>query len=124
MVKIEDLKGTEREVKCPSGAFTSNRVLLESDNMGFSLTKTVIPKGKWQQWHYKNHLEACYCIQGVGLLREVETDTYYDIRPDTIYILGNNDRHEFMAIQDVVLVCVFNPPLKGREIHDGNGSYS
>lgn len=123
IVKISDIKNTEREVKCPNGGFTSNRILLESDGMGYSMTKTVIPpKGK-QHWHYTNHLESCYCVSGKGTITNIETGEEFLIEPDTTYVLDNHDDHYFEAHEEVVLICVFNPPLTGREVHNEDGSY-
>lgn len=122
VVTIRELTGTKRHVK--GVGFDSIRVLLEKDNMGFSLHKTIIPKGEARHWHYKNHLEACYCIQGKGILKNLETGIEYEIIPDTTYILDNHDDHTFQAIEDVILISVFNPPVTGNEIHNADGSYS
>jgi L-ectoine synthase len=110
-------------VKCPKGGFISNRFLLKDDGMGFTLTKTIIPVNGIQFWHYKEHLEACYCIHGHGQLTNVNTGDIYDIIPDTMYALDKNDPHKFEAFDEVILICVFNPPLKGREVHNEYGSY-
>lgn len=126
IIKLEKIKNTAREVKCPKGGFVSNRILLEEDGMGYSLTKTVIPaKGK-QHWHYKKHLESCFCVSGKGLLTWSEnknTDYQAIIEPDTAYVLDQHDDHYFEALEETVLICVFNPPLKGREVHQEDGSY-
>ena len=53
--------------------------LLESDGMGYGMTKTVIPVGERQHWHYKNHLESCYCVSGKGLLTNAVTGEYWAI---------------------------------------------
>lgn len=102
----------------------SFRALLEKDGMGFSIMKTVIPKGGPHHWHYVNHLEACYCIQGRGVLRNLGTGESHFITPDVVYVLDKHDDHTFEALTDVVLISVFNPPLKGTEKHDENGHYS
>ncbi len=124
IVKIEDIKNTEREVKCPNGGFTSNRILLKSDGMGFGMTKTVIPPNGRQHWHYKNHLESCYCVSGYGILTDIKTGETHEILPDTTYVLDKNDDHYFEAIEEVVLICAFNPPLTGDEVHQEDGSYA
>lgn len=124
IVKIEDVKGTDREVKCPKGGFTSNRILLKSDGMGFGMTKTVIPPNGKQFWHYKNHLESCYCVSGRGELTNKETGETFIIEADTTYVLDNNDAHYFEAFEEVVLICAFNPPLTGSEVHQEDGSYA
>lgn len=123
IIDIREIKGTAREVKCPKGGFISNRILLASDGMGFTMTLTEIPKGKVQMWHYKNHLEACYCISGHGALSFDEGGEWIDITPGKTYVLDKHDRHYFQAIEDVVLLCVFNPPLEGGEVHQSDGSY-
>lgn len=123
IVKISELP-EERIVHCPKGGFISNRALLASDGMGYSMTKTVIPVGQVNRWHYKNHLESCYCVAGKGLLINETTGEYFSISPDTIYVLDNNDPHTFEALEEVTLICVFNPPLTGREVHQDDGSYA
>lgn len=122
VINIKEL-AKERIVECPKGGFTSNRILLVSDNMGYTLTKTVIPVKGVQHWHYKNHLESCYCISGKGILTNLKTNEEYRINPDSAYVLDKHDDHTFEAIEEVVLLCVFNPPLTGQEIHKEDGSY-
>lgn len=123
VIRLDEIQGTDREVPCPRGGFISNRFLLAQDGMGFSLHKTVIPAGPPQHWHYKEHLEACYCIAGKGLLTNLRTGQYYAIAPDTLYVLDQNDDHTFEALEDTVVISVFNPPIIGREVHDADGSY-
>lgn len=112
-----------RVVKCPFGGFTSHRILLESDGMGYTMTKTVIPPGRVNRWHYTKHLESCYCVAGNGTLVEESTGDEFQIRPDTTYVLDNHDAHTFEAREEVTLICVFNPPLTGGEVHQEDGSY-
>ena len=121
---IEQIEGTERDVQCPKGGFRSLRVLLAKDGMGFSVHKTIIPKGDPQHWHYKNHLEACYCIQGYGILTNLETGETFEITPDTCYVLDNHDDHTFQAFEEVILISIFNPPVSGNEVHLPDGSYA
>ena len=113
----------ERIIKCPKDGFISKRILVESDGVGFGMTKTLIPAGEQQFWHYKNHIESCYCVSGRGLLIDAETGDEHDIYPDVTYVLDNHDPHYFTALEDVVLICVFNPPLRGDEVHQEDGSY-
>lgn len=124
VVRLDDIRGSCREVHCPNGGFTSFRFLLARDSMGFSLHKTVIPAGPPQHWHYKNHLEACYCISGKGLLTNYRTGQYWAIYPDVCYVLDKHDDHTFEALEDTVLISVFNPPVTGTEVHLHDGSYA
>lgn len=123
VIRVDNLKDTDREVHCPRGGFVSYRALIASDGMGFSLHKTVIPAGDPQHWHYKRHKEACYCISGRGYLTDNATGQVHEILPGTIYVLDNHDDHQFVAITEVVLISVFNPPVTGQEVHDDDGSY-
>lgn len=123
VIKTESLP-TSHVVECPNGGFVSNRILLEEDNVGFGMTKTVIPVGDRQFWHYKNHFESCYCVSGRGHLTNATTGELHLIEPDVTYVLDKHDPHYFQAIEEVTLICVFNPPLTGRETHQADGSYA
>lgn len=120
VLNVNDLPDS-RKVNFHAGI--SNRILLASDGMGFSLTKTVIQPGIRAFQHYKNHYEACYCISGKALLESAKTGQYWSIHPGMCYVLDSHDPHYFEALEETVLICVFNPPLVGSEIHDANGSY-
>ena len=123
IVKLKDLKDTEREVQSPAG-WTSFRFLLKSDGMGFSMHETVFPAGLEVPMWYKNHLEAVYCYQGSGTITDLETNQQHEIQPGTLYALDKHDRHILQAHTELRLVCVFNPPVTGREIHDKDGAYA
>ena len=124
IMNVMKLHGTEREVDCPNGGFTSLRMLLKEDGMGFTMTRTTVhPTGEWQLWHYKNHLEACYCIKGTGLLKDAK-GRQHEIKPGMLYALDKHDKHWFKADENVILICVFNPPLTGGEVHQPDGSYT
>lgn len=123
VIKNKDVAGTSREVRCPNGGFVSFRYILKSENMGFGLHRTEIPKGEMQHWCYKRHLEACYCVSGRGILTDAATGLVHEILPGHCYVLDRHDDHFFQAIEDVVLISVFNPPCTGSEVHDENGSY-
>jgi len=121
IVKIKELEGTDRDVLFTGG--NSIRALVKSDNMGFGVCKTYIPKGGPHHWHYLNHLEACYCISGSGIITDIETKEKFEISVDVMYVLNKHDNHTFEALEDVVLISIFNPPLTGTEFHDENGNY-
>ncbi len=118
---INDLP-QERKVTFHSGV--SNRLVLASDGMGYTMTKTVIEPGKRVFQHYKNHMETCYCVRGKAILTNAETGEEFIIEPDVTYSLDNHDPHYFEAMEETVLICTFNPPLTGNEIHREDGSYS
>src|SRR4051812_21897227 len=98
IVRTLELEGTKRDVQFTGG--NSLRILLESDNMGFAMMKTMIPKGGPHHWHYQNHLEACYCVRGSGILTNLETGLKHMITPDVTYVLDKHDDHTFEALED------------------------
>lgn len=119
--RLCDVLGTEREIR--SENWTSRRLLLRDAGMGFSLHDTVIRAGTTTEIHYQNHLEAVYCIQGKGMVEIVATGERHEIEPGTVYALDEHDRHLLSAETEMRMVCVFNPPLVGPEVHDENGVY-
>ena len=123
VTKLNDILGTNRDVTGPG--WNSRRLLIAADGMGFSLTDTVIEKGAVLKLEYKHHLEACYCIEGRGTIRKADEEIWHPLVPFTLYALDQHDRHFVQAVDaDLRLVCVFNPPLTGRETHHADGSYA
>ncbi len=122
VINVIDLP-KDRKVEFHAGI--SNRILLEKDGMGYTMTKTVIQPsaGKVFQ-HYKNHLETCYCVSGRATLTNAETKEEFNIGPDVTYVLDRNDPHYFEAHEETILICTFNPPLTGMEVHQKDGSYA
>jgi L-ectoine synthase len=118
---LNDLLETERETRAETWA--SRRFLLKSDGMGFSLHDTIIHAGTSTEMHYQNHLEAVYCIEGKGRLKDLTNHTEYEIQAGTMYALNGNERHVLIADEQMRMICVFNPPLLGPESHDANGAY-
>lgn len=118
---IETLRGTDRDVRTQN--WGSVRILLKSDGMGFSMHETTIYPGTETYIHYANHLEAVYCVEGEGEVQTVVDKKIHAIRPGILYALDKHDRHFLRAKTPLRLVCVFNPPLTGREVHDENGVY-
>jgi L-ectoine synthase len=83
----------------------------------------VVKAGSQSLLEYRNHLEACYCISGEGEVEDMQ-GRVYRIRPGDIYVLDQHDKHYLRGgrVQDLVLVSIFNPPLKGTERHQLDGS--
>lgn len=96
----------------------SRRFLLASDGLGYSLTDTVVKAGTKSRLEYRNHLEACYCIEGSGEVIELD-GTAHPITPGRMYALDEHDAHFLVAAphEDLRLVCVFSPALQGDEAH-------
>lgn len=118
---LSELIGTDREVK--GGNWTSRRMLLAGDKMGFSFHDTLIHAGTTTEIHYQNHLEAVYCVQGKGRIEVIATGEVFEIEDGTMYALNGHERHYLTADEEMRMVCVFNPPVVGPEVHDENGVY-
>jgi L-ectoine synthase len=123
---IEDkanLTGTARDAS--GEGWTSLRLLVRSHGMGFSMTETQVLPGAVLRLQYKNHIEACYCIGGMGRVREVETGVEHVIRTGVLYAPDQHDQHEVWctSAEPMRLICVFSPALQGDEVHGPDGSY-
>ncbi|MFF1556351.1 ectoine synthase [Streptomyces sp. NPDC058279] len=96
----------------------SRRFLLADDGLGYTLTDTVVLAGTKSRLEYVNHLEACYCIAGSGEVIELDGTTH-EIVPGRMYALDRHDAHYLVAAphEDLRLVCVFSPALRGDEVH-------
>lgn len=113
---LNEIIGTDRDIAWGNGQ--SRRLLIESDNMGFAFLDTIVEAGTDLEIQYKNHLESVYCIEGKGSITDIATDTEYEIRPGVMYVLDKHDLHRLCATEDLRLMCVFNPPIKGDEKHN------
>ncbi|MEU4569791.1 ectoine synthase [Micromonospora sp. NPDC023956] len=107
------------------GNGVSRRFLLADDGLGYTVTDTIVRAGTKSLLEYRNHLEACYCIEGSGEVIDMRGRSY-PLAPGTLYALDQHDSHFLVAgpEADLRLVCVFSPALLGDEAHrlDGAGS--
>lgn len=118
--QLEDIKGTSHDIDTPT--WNSRRLLLKKDGMGFSMHDTVIKAGTETLIWYRNHVEAVYCIEGDGEI-EVVGGEKHQISPGMLYALDGHEKHLLRARSQLRMVCVFNPPLTGAEVHDQDGVY-
>lgn len=119
--KLTEVRGTDREVR--EDNWTSRRLLLHGDGMGFSLHDTVIRAGTSTRMWYRHHVEAVYCIEGKGSVTVTATGETFPIEAGTVYALDGHEEHILTAETALRMVCVFNPALSGREVHDEDGAY-
>ena len=47
----------------------------------------------------------------------------FEIVPGTLYALNAHDEHILSCDKEMKLACVFNPPIKGDEVHNKQGAY-
>lgn len=119
---VEALKGTNQYVS--TDKFTSTRLIVRTDGMGYSVHHTRVPEGSEIHCHYEEHLETNYCIAGKGEVVELATGTVHPISVGTMYALNKHDEHILRAVKgELHLICVFNPALSGSETHNEHGGY-
>ncbi|MAY31494.1 MAG: ectoine synthase [Rhodovulum sp.] len=119
---FNDLKNTDRAVS--DAQWTSVRMLLADDKMGFSFHITTLAAGSEHTFHYKHHFESVYCMSGTGSITDLATGETHDIRPGVMYALNLHDHHTLRADEELVMACCFNPPVTGTEVHQEDGSYA
>jgi L-ectoine synthase len=118
--KREDVRGTKGEAQGDS--WRSLRLLHHEDGMGVTLVDGLLEPGFDMILWQKNHLEACYCIEGEGTVEELGSGRVHEIKAGTLYAMNNHDRHRIRAITRMRVICTFVPPLTGEEKHDADGS--
>lgn len=118
---LSDFDDTERDIK--SDTWRSRRMVLAREGVGFSFHDTVVYAGTTSTFHYRNHVEAVYCVQGEGTLTDEGTGEVHPISDGMMYLLDGHEKHTVRAVTELRMVCVFNPPVTGREVHDENGVY-
>jgi L-ectoine synthase len=103
--------------------WSSARYILKRDGVGFSLHDTTVEEGSEQVLWYKHHLEVCLLLEGEAEIEVMATGKKHRLFPGTCYALDQHERHVFRARTRCRMICVFNPPCTGQEIHDPDGSF-
>ncbi|MFC8046165.1 ectoine synthase [Nocardia sp. NPDC057353] len=117
----EEITGTERDVA--GKGWRSKRIVLGGDGVGFSFHETTIEAGSTHVFHYQNHIEAVWLTEGEGSLHDLDNDVTYELGPGSMYLLNGHEKHRLEARTQMRMLCVFNPPVTGQEVHDENGVY-
>ena len=76
---FNELKNTSRAVQ--DARWTSVRMLLADDGMGFSFHITTLEAGSEHTFEYKHHFESVYCMAGKGSITDLATGETHQIRP-------------------------------------------
>ncbi|ALE79363.1 ectoine synthase [Pseudonocardia alni] len=120
---IDEITDTERDVVSEDQQWRSKRIVLANDKVGFSVHETTLKAGTINDFWYANHIEAVFITSGEGELYDKDNDVTYQLKPGSIYVLNGNEKHQLRPKTEITCVCVFNPPVTGREVHDENGVY-
>ena len=118
---IDEITDTDADIK--SENWRSKRIILAKEGVGFSEHETTLYAGTVNRFWYANHIEAVFIVEGEGEITDLGTGETHQLRPGSLYLLNDNDKHEVRPRTEMRTVCVFNPPVTGREIHDENGVY-
>lgn len=118
---VRDIELTDRDVRTPN--WCSKRLVLARENAGFSVHETTIYPGTVNDFWYAHHVEAVFVVEGEGELIDKETNTCYQLEPGCLYLLDRHERHQLRPRTRMRTICVFNPPVTGREVHDEHGVY-
>jgi L-ectoine synthase len=119
---LDDVRDTSNDVT--GDGWRSLRLLTRDDGMGFTITSTTLEPGMDAELEYRNHLEACLCVEGRMTIEDLATGTVHALGPGSMYALDAHDRHRVRVLEPTVLVCVFEPALTGTETHDEHGGYA
>lgn len=117
----EEITGTDRDVGAEG--WRSKRIVLGGDGVGFSFHETTIAPDTTHVFHYQNHVEAVWLVEGEGTLTDLTNNRTYELAPGTMYLLNGHEKHEVRTRTRMRMLCVFNPPVTGQEVHDENGVY-
>ena len=112
-----------RRVVLGGGRSRASRYLTRDHSCGFTVSLPRGSAGNSSILWYKNHVEANYVLEGEATVEDLTTGEKWELAPGSLYVVGPSDRHSLKAKTDFYLMSVFNPPLKGDETHDADGSY-
>lgn len=118
---IGDITDTEADIKTEN--WRSKRIVLAKEKAGFSVHETTLYAGTVNQFWYANHVEAVFVVEGEGEITDLATGRIHQLAPGSLYLLNDHDKHEVRPRTEMRTVCVFNPPITGREVHDESGVY-
>ncbi|MDV3130282.1 ectoine synthase [Mycobacterium sp. 21AC1] len=116
-----EITGTDRDVS--DGTWRSKRIILAGDGVGFSFHETTIEASSVNEFRYEHHIEAVWVVEGTGTLTNLETGEVHPLGPGTMYLLNGHERHRVTCDEQLRMLCVFNPPVTGQEVHDETGAY-
>jgi L-ectoine synthase len=116
-----EITGTERDVA--DAAWRSKRIILAGDGVGFSFHETTINANSVSEFQYRHHVEAVWIVEGSGVLTNLENGEEFKLEPGTMYLLDGHEKHRVTCHEQLRMLCVFNPPVTGKEVHDETGTY-
>ncbi|MBB5916048.1 L-ectoine synthase [Nocardia transvalensis] len=104
-----EITGTDRQID--SDTWTSKRIVLADDKVGFSYHETTVAAGTRTPLHYPDYIEAVWLIEGHGHLLDRDNEATYPLEPGTMYLLDKHERHTIIADTQLRMYCVFMPAV-------------
>ena len=118
---LHETRASDHNVR--SDGWESARLLVKDDGMGFSMHVTTLEAGAELHMHYQNHVEAVLVLEGNGVIEDLGTGKTHALSAGSLYALDQHDKHILRPETQMLTVCVFNPPVTGKEVHDETGAY-
>ena len=103
--------------------FRSARFLTAADGMGYSYNENRAKKGIDTVVWLKHHWEANYIAAGKLEVTDLTSGEAWTLAAGDLYVVGPNDRHRFVVMEDIQHISIFCPPLRGDERFDQDGAY-
>jgi len=113
---VSDVLGTARDVH--GQGWRSRRLVLAGEGVPYSVHETTLEAGTTLEFEYQHHRETVYCVSGEGTIEDLAGGRSAELRPGGLYSVGIGEPHRVTTRSEMVLVCVFSPPLEGAEEAD------
>ncbi|MDF0531781.1 ectoine synthase [Tsukamurella sp. 8F] len=104
-----EITGSDRQIDTEN--WTSKRIILSDDDVGFSLHETTVAPDTRTDLHYPDYVEAVWLIEGTGELVDRDNDRIHPLGPGTMYLLDGHERHTIVARSRLRMYCVFTPAV-------------
>lgn len=109
----DEITGTDRQID--TDTWTSKRIVLADDEVGFSYHETTVAAGTRTPLHYPEYIEAVWIIEGHGALHDRDNDDIHALAPGTMYLLDGHERHTIIADTQLRMYCVFVPAVPHKK---------
>lgn len=120
--RLDEMRAAGRELVAANGQARTIRMLTTADDIGFGLSDVRFSANAEATLWYKHHWEANHILSGTGQVTDLTTGESWKLQPGMAYNVGPRDRHTVRAQSDLHLISIFNPPLRGDEQHDKEGT--
>jgi L-ectoine synthase len=120
----EDARAAGHVIEIAGGSAEAVRYLTRDDGMGYSLSTAAMRAGETATLHYRHHWEANLVVAGSGELEEIATGRRWPLHPGVAYVVGPQDAHLVRAVDDLLVVSIFTPPLAGTVTNAADHSYA